>query len=197
VVGEGDVPRQERGQGVGGVAVKGMPRRDPGGVVAVQPAAAVREQQRAVGTAAQGRIDRPDGPWRQGHQRALATLADHGQDPMGALHPEVADVSCARFRDPQTVQGEQAGKGVVAGAGGLGRGQEPDRLLAVQPKRLRVARHLGATNVGDGGVGERSFLDRMAVEAGQGGQPPGHGGATAPSLLELPGVGLDMDATDL
>ena len=33
----------------------------------------------------------------------------------------------------------------------------------------------GATNVGDGGVGECSLLSRVAVEAGQGGQPPGSG----------------------
>jgi hypothetical protein len=73
---------------------------------------------------------------------------------------------------------------VVAGRGGLSRGQEPDRLLAVKPKRLRVTRHRRATDMGDGGVGKSSLLDRVAVEASQGGQPPGHGGAAPAGSLE-------------
>jgi hypothetical protein len=40
---------------------------------------------------------------------------------MGALHTKAGDIGCARFRHPQSVQDEQAGKGVVAGGGGLGR----------------------------------------------------------------------------
>jgi hypothetical protein len=43
-------------------------------------------------------------------------------------------------------------------------------------------------------VGERSLLDRIAVEPGQGGQPPGHGGATSAGLLQLAHVGLDVSA---
>jgi hypothetical protein len=83
-----------------------------------------------------------------------------------------------------------------SGRGGLGRGQEPDRLLAVEAKRLRITRHRGATNVGGGGVGERSLLDRVAVEAGQGGQPTGDGGAAPAGLLQCAGVGLDVAALD-
>ena len=140
--------------------------------------------------------DGTHGPWGQWHQGALVALADHGQDPMGVLHAKVGDLGLARLRHPQSVQGEQAGEGVVAGGGGLGRSQEPDRFLAVKPKRLRVTRHLGAANVGDGGVGEGTLRDRVAVEAGQGGQPPGPGGAAPAGLLKLADVGLDMGAAD-
>jgi hypothetical protein len=173
--GGGRRPRPRTRPGCRWHGVKGVSRAvvAAGGarVGAVQPPSAVRHQQGAAGVAAECRVDRPDGPWRQWHQRALAALADHGQDPMGPLHPEVGDVGGARLRHPQAVQGEQAGKGVVAGGGSLGGAQEPDRLVAVQSKRLRVVRRLATPNVGDGGVGERALLDRVAVEAGQGGQP--------------------------
>ena len=45
-----------------------------------------------------------------------------------------------------------------------------------------------------GGVGERSLLDRIAIEAGQSRQPPSHGGATSAGLLQLAHVGLDVSA---
>ena len=48
---------------------------------------------------------------------------------------------------------------MIAGRGGLSRGQEPGRLLAVKAERLRITRHRGATNVGGRGVGERSLLE--------------------------------------
>ncbi len=112
---------------------------------------------------------------------------------MGAFHAKVGDIGGAGFRYPQSVQGEQAGKGVVAGGGGLGCGQEPDRFLAVKSKGLRVTRHRGPTDMCDGGVGESTLLDGVAVEAGQGGQPPGHGGAAPAGLFKLADVALDMD----
>jgi hypothetical protein len=46
--------------------------------------------------------------------------------------------------------------------------------------------------MGDGGAWERSLLDGVAVEAGQGGEPPGHGGAALAGLLQLARVGLDV-----
>jgi hypothetical protein len=113
---------------------------------------------------------------------------------MGALDTKVDDIGRARFGYSQPVQGEQAGEGVVAGRSGLGRGQEPDCLLAVKPKRLGITRHRGATNMSGGGVGERSLLDRIAIEAGQSRQPPSHGGATSAGLLQLAHVGLDVSA---
>ena len=73
-----------------------------------------------------------------------------------ALDTKIDDIGRARFGYSQPVQGEQAGEGVVAGRSGLGCGQEPDCLLAVKPKRLGIARHRGATNMGGGGVGERA-----------------------------------------
>jgi hypothetical protein len=83
---------------------------------------------------------------------------------MATLDTKIDDIGRARFGYSQPVQGKQAGKGVVASRSGLGRGQEPHRLFAVKAKRLRITRHRRATNVGDGGVGERSLLHRVAVE---------------------------------
>jgi hypothetical protein len=60
-----------------------------------------------------------------------------------ALDTKVDDIGRARFGYSQPVQGAQAGEGVVPGRSGLGRGQEPDCLLAVKPKRLGITRHRG------------------------------------------------------
>jgi hypothetical protein len=119
----------------------------------------IGHQQRAIGAATERRIDCADGPRGQRHQRALAALAHHREYPVGLLDTKVDDIGRARFGYSQPVQGEQAGEGVVAGRGGLSRSQEPDRLLAVKAKRLRITRHRRATNVGGGGVGERSLLE--------------------------------------
>jgi hypothetical protein len=78
------------------------------------------------------------------------SIANHREDRMGALDTKVDDIGRARFGYSQPVQGEQAGEGVVARRSGLGRGQEPDCLLAVKPKRLGITRHRGATNMGGG-----------------------------------------------
>jgi hypothetical protein len=80
---------------------------------------------------------------------------------------------------------------MVAGRGGLGSGQEPGRLLAVQPKRLGVARNRRTPHVRDGGAGECGLLDGVPVEPGQARQPAGHRRARSSSLLKVPGVGLD------
>jgi hypothetical protein len=73
-------------------------RHDPGSVVAVQPASGIGHQQRAVGPAAERRVDRADGPWGQRHQRVLVALADYQEDPMGAFDAKVSNIGCARFR---------------------------------------------------------------------------------------------------
>jgi hypothetical protein len=145
-----------------------------------------------MGAAAERRIDRVDGPRGQRDQRAVAALTNHREHPMATLDTKIDDIDRARFGYSQPVQGKQAGKGVVAGRSGLGRGQEPHRLFAVKAKRLRITRHRRATNVGDGGVGERSLLNRVAVEAAQGSQSPGHGGSTTAGLLQLADIGLDV-----
>jgi hypothetical protein len=75
----------------------GQPCHDPGSVVAVQPASGIRHQQRAIGAAAERGIDGADCPRGQRHQCALAALASHRQDPMGALDTKVDDIGRARF----------------------------------------------------------------------------------------------------
>jgi hypothetical protein len=56
---------------------------------------------------------------------------------MGALDPKVGYVGCARLRDPQPVQHEQASEGMIARRGRLGGGQKPGCLVPVEC--LRVA----------------------------------------------------------
>jgi hypothetical protein len=148
------MPQAVRSDALGEPGPPCEPGHNPGGVVAVQPAEPVGHQQRALGAATKRRIECADGPRGQRHQHALAALAHHREYPVGPLDTKVDDIGRACLGYSQPVQGEQAGEGVIAGRGGLSRGQEPDRLLAVEAKRLRITRHRGATNVGGGGVGE-------------------------------------------
>jgi hypothetical protein len=100
------VAKAVRGDVLGQPGPTRQPRHDPGGVVAVQPASGIRHQQRAVGAAAERRLNCADSLWRQRHQSALATLAHYREDPMGALDAKVAHIGRARFGDSQPVQGE-------------------------------------------------------------------------------------------
>jgi len=111
--------------------------------------------------------------WSGGAGAAAAVVADGGlrafQERGGGLASPptgsgtgVTPRLSRQSRISRHVRPARCGRGVVelallhqGVAGGLGRGQEPNRLLAVKPKRLRLTRHRGATNVRDGGVGER------------------------------------------
>lgn len=79
---------------------------DPGGAVAVQPAAGVGHQQWAVGAATERRIDDADGPRGQRHQHALAALAHHREYPVGPLDTKVDDIGRACLGYSQPVQVE-------------------------------------------------------------------------------------------
>jgi hypothetical protein len=80
------VPQAVRGDVLSQPGPSSQPRHDRCSVVAVQPASAVRDQQRAIGAAAERRTDCADGLRGQRHQRALAALANHREDPIGARH---------------------------------------------------------------------------------------------------------------
>jgi hypothetical protein len=64
-------------------------------------------------------------------------------------------------------------------------GPAPSEDAHVRPCSTRVGLGVagpeGAADAGDGGVRKRSLLDRIAIETGQSGQPPGQGGATLAS----------------
>ncbi len=57
---------------------------------------------------------------------------------MPAFHPEMLNVGVERFGDPQPVQSEQAGEGVVAAPGEAGLDQEHPEFVAVEAGGVRL-----------------------------------------------------------
>jgi hypothetical protein len=56
--------------------------------------------------------------------------------------------------------------------------------------------HPGTADVGGRGVIQEFLFDRVLVEPGDGGQPPGDGRAGAAPGLEFPGEAFDVCAAD-
>jgi hypothetical protein len=88
--------------GVGGQVLKPARRG-----VAVHPGADGIAQDRPVGAAVDGAVDRPGhGRWQR-DEYDLAALAAHAQDPVAVLFAQVGDADAARFEDPQSEQAQQ------------------------------------------------------------------------------------------
>jgi hypothetical protein len=77
------------------------------------------------------------------------------------------------------------------------RGHEHDaKLVAVQGGGVRLVVQPGSADVSGRGVLEEFFFDCVAVEPGDGAQPPGDGGAGAASCLQVAGEAFDVRAAD-
>lgn len=92
--------------------------------VAVQAPARPTPQHRPAHPLPGGQIEGSTHPGRQGDDRHLGPLADHGQSPMASLGAQVLDVGAAGLRHPQAQEAKQAGEGVLHRTGGRGLGQE-------------------------------------------------------------------------
>jgi hypothetical protein len=85
---------------------------------------------------------------------------------------------------------------VLDGRAEPGGDQEGAELVAVQGGGVRLIVQPRTANVRGRGMVKEFLLDGVLVDSGDGGQPPGHGGAgTAPSL-QFPGEGLDVRTAD-
>jgi hypothetical protein len=85
---------------------------------------------------------------------------------------------------------------VLGGRAEPGGDQERAELVAVQGGRVRLIIQPRAADVRGRGVLEEFFLDGVLVEAGDGAQPPGDGGAGPAARFQLAGEGLDVGAAD-
>src|SRR6266508_2997213 len=84
----------------------------------VHPRAEGVAQDRSVGAAVDGAVDRSGHRWWQRDEHDLAALAAHAQYPVAVLFAQIADAGPARFEDPQPEQAEQRDQGEVSGGGG-------------------------------------------------------------------------------
>ena len=106
------------------------------------------------------------------------------------------DVGAGGLGHPQPVQGEQRERGVLGGGATPGGGEERADFVAVQAGGMGFAVELGTADVSGRGLSEEVFLDRVLVQAGDGGQPPGDGRPGPPGRLEVAGEQLDVGAAD-
>lgn len=114
--------------------------------------------------------DRVGGPRGEGDQPPAAAFGGDGEDLVAAVGAELVDVGGQGLVHPQPGQQQQAGEGVIAGAGGLGGVEEPDGLGAVQAEGGRGVVGWGPLDVGERVDRQDAFGDRVPVEAGQDGE---------------------------
>jgi hypothetical protein len=77
-----------------------------------------------------------------------------------------------------------------------GSDQDSAELVAVQGDGTRLIVDPRPPHVGGRGVLEELFLNGVAVEPGDGTQPPGDGSAGAATCFQVAGEGLDVGAAD-
>jgi hypothetical protein len=123
-------------------------------------------------------------------------LAEHRECAVAAFESERFDVGAERFGHAQAVDREQRHERVLAGRGEAGCDEQRADLVAIQADGMGLVVEPRATNVHRGRSLEKSFLLGVAVEAGDGAQPPGGGGASAAAFFEVAGVTLDVRAAD-
>jgi hypothetical protein len=77
-----------------------------------------------------------------------------------------------------------------------GRHQQRAELVAVQGSGMRLIVHPWPPDMRGRGMVQDLFLDRVLIEPGDGGQPPGDGRAGAASCFQVAGEAFDVGAAD-
>jgi hypothetical protein len=79
--------------------VRGQPAQPAGGGVPVHPGPTPGAQDWPHRTGVDGEVDRASDRGRQGDEDDLAALADHAQDTVAVLLPQIGDIGTTRFED--------------------------------------------------------------------------------------------------
>jgi len=101
--------------------------------VAVHPGAQGVAQDRPLGSAVHGTVDRPGHRGWQRDEDDLAALAAHAERPVAVFLTEVGDVRPTGFEDPQPEQAEERDQGEVIRIGRQPRGGQ-QRLELQMPE---------------------------------------------------------------
>jgi hypothetical protein len=92
-------------------------------------------------------VDGPSGPWCEGDGGDLAALASDRQRSMTAFHPEMLNVGVQRLGDPQPVQRQQTGQGMISTSSESSLDQEHAELVAIQSSGVRLIVQPRATHM--------------------------------------------------
>jgi len=164
--------------------------------VPVQPLPGGGEEDRPGAAFADREVDRAGGPRCELDDGFRAALAGDRQGAVAAFGTQCLDVGAGSFRDAEPVEREQGDQSVLGGGAEPGGDQQGADLVAVQPGGVGLVVNPGPTNMGRRRVAEQVFLDRVAVQAGDGGQPPGDRRPGPASCLEVAGEQFDVGAAD-
>ena len=144
------VPQRVRPDGLGDPGAAGDLADDPGGAMAVQPAAVRGQEDRPLAAFTDGEVDRPRGAGRERDGDDLAALAGDHQCPVPALDPHGLNIGAGGFGDPQAVEGQQGDKRMLRGWPEPGSYQQRAELVAVQAGGVRLIIQPGPPDVSGG-----------------------------------------------
>ena len=89
----------------------GADRADPAvGGACVEPSPVAAQQDRSLGSFADGQVDGASGSWDEGDAGGLAALADDLKGSVAAFEAEVFDVDATCLADAESVEPEQHGQ---------------------------------------------------------------------------------------
>ena len=103
-----------------------------------------------------------------------------------AFHAQVLDVGAGGLGHPQPVQGEQGDQRMLKRRTQASGDEMGTELVTVQGNGVRLVIGPRAADVRGRGVLQEFFFHGVAVEPGDGAQPPGDGGAARPRLSRVP-----------
>lgn len=92
---------------------------------------------RAFVALADDQVDGACRTWDEGDGGWLVALAGDPQDAVATLDREVLGVGLARFADPETIQAELHGQGLMREVVVVGGGQEHTELRPIEPSSVR------------------------------------------------------------
>jgi hypothetical protein len=143
---------------------------------------------------ADGQVDRPGRPRGQWDRHDFAALAGDDQCPVAAFDAHRFDAGAGGFGDSQPVQGKQGDQRVLHRRAEPGGHQQCTKFVAVQAHRVGLVINARTADMGGGRVIEEFFFDGIAVEPGDGGQPPGDGGPGSATRFQVADETFDVSA---
>jgi hypothetical protein len=152
--------------------------------VAVQAAPVRTSEDRSAESLTDGEVDRPRGARCQGDGDDLAALAQNRQGAVSPLETQGSMFAPVASETRRPFEREQRDQSVFDGWPQAGRYQQGADFVGVQANGVGVVVQPRPPNVDRWGDGDEAFFFGVAVEPGDGAQPPRDGRPGEPTYLE-------------